>query len=74
MRNFIHDLVERGYQNRTIGIVENGRWAPTAAKKIKGMLEGSKNITFTETTVTIRSAMTDGNKAELTALAEELCR
>ena len=74
MRNFIHDLVERGYQNRTVGIVENGSWAPMAAKKIRAMLEGSKNITFTDTAVTIRSAMTDGNKAELLALAEELCR
>ena len=74
MRNFIHELVERGYKNRKIGIIENGSWAPMAAKKIKGMLEGSKDITFTDTTVTIRSAMTDSNKNELKLLAEELCK
>ena len=74
MRNFIHELTERGYQNRTIGLVENGSWAPTAAKKMRGMLEGGKNLTFTETTVTIRSAMNEQTKADLLALAEELCR
>ena len=74
MREFVHELVERGYQNRTVAIIENGSWAPTAAKKIKGMLEGSKNLTFTETTVTLRSAMNEQNKQELTALADELCR
>jgi len=74
MREFIHELTERGYQNRTIGIIENGSWAPMAAKKIRAMLEGSKNITFTDTTVTIRSAMTEENKKEIRALAEELCR
>ena len=74
MREFVHELVERGYQNRTVAIIENGSWAPTAAKKIKGMLEGSKNLTFTETTVTLRSSMNEQNKQELTALADELCR
>lgn len=74
MRNFIHELTERGYQNRTIGLVENGSWAPMAAKKMRGMLEGSKNLTFTETTVTLRSAMNEQTGADLSALAEELCR
>ena len=74
MRNFIHELAERGYQNRTVGLVENGSWAPTAVKKMRGMLEGGKNLTFTETTVTIRSAMNEQTKADLSALAAELCR
>ena len=74
MRNFIHELTERGYQNRTIGLVENGSWAPMAAKKMRGMLEGGKNLTFTETTVTLRSAMNEQTKADLSALAAELCR
>ncbi len=72
MRNFIHDLVERGYQNRTIGIIENGSWAPMAAKTIKKMFDGSKNLTFTDTTVTIRSALDAASTAQLEALAEEL--
>ncbi len=74
MREFIHELTERFWQNKTVGIVENGSWAPTAARKIKGMLEGSKNIEYTETTVTIRSAMNDDNKAQLRALAAEMCK
>ena len=74
MREFIHELTERGYQNRTVGIIENGSWAPMAAKKIRSMLEGGKGLTFTETTVSIRSAMNEDNKKELRALAEELCR
>ncbi len=74
MREFIHELNERGYQNRTVALIENGSWAPTAAKKMRAMLEGGKNITFTDTTVTIRSAMTEENKKELRAMAEELCK
>lgn len=72
MRTFIDHLTERNYQNRTIGIIENGSWAPNAAKVIKGMFEKSKNITFTDTTVTIRSAVSEENKAQLEALAAEL--
>lgn len=72
MKEFINHLTERNYQNRTIGIIENGTWAPTAAKVIKGMLENSKNIKFTDTTVTIRSAVSEENKAQLEALAAEL--
>lgn len=72
MKEFINHLTERNYQNRTIGIIENGTWAPTAAKVIKDMLENSKNIKFTDTTVTIRSAVSEENKAQLEALAAEL--
>ncbi|MBP5256089.1 MAG: flavin reductase, partial [Clostridia bacterium] len=74
MRTFIEHLTERGYQNRTIGLIENGSWAPLAAKVMKGMLEGCKNITFTDTTVHIKSAMNDTNKEQIEALAAELCR
>ncbi|MBO5023613.1 MAG: FprA family A-type flavoprotein [Clostridia bacterium] len=74
MREFIHELTERGYKNRTIGIIENGTWAPVAAKKIKSMLESSKNLTFTDTTVTLRSAMNEANKEQIKALAQELCK
>jgi flavorubredoxin len=74
MKHFILDLTERGYQNRTIGIIENGSWAPTAAKVIKGMFEKSKNITFTDTTVTIKSAVKAENIAQIDALADELMK
>ena len=74
MREFLHELLERGYQNRTVGIIENGTWAPTAAKTIKKLLEESKNISFTEMTVTLRSALSEANKAEIEALAKELCK
>ena len=74
MRNFISELVERGYQNRTIGIIENGSWAPVAAKKIRAMLEQSKNISFTDNTVTVRSALNEENKEQISALALELCK
>jgi flavorubredoxin len=57
-----------------LGLIENGSWAPVAAKTMRKMLESSKNLTFTDTTVTIRSAMTDENRAQLVALADELCR
>jgi flavorubredoxin len=74
MKHFILDLTERGYQNRTIGIIENGSWAPIAAKVIKGMFEKSKNITFTDTTVSIKSAVKAENIAQIEALAEELMK
>ena len=74
MREFINELVERSYQNRTIALIENGSWAPMAAKSMRAKLENCKNITFTENNVQIRSAMTDENKAQIEALAEELCR
>lgn len=71
MREFIEHLTERNYQNRTIALIENGTWAPNAAKVIKGMFESSKNIEFVDT-VTIKSAMTEENKAQLEALAAKL--
>lgn len=74
MRSFVDGLRERQYQNRTIGIIENGSWFPTAAKIIKGMLEKSKDITYTETTVTIKSAMNEENFKQLEALADELMK
>lgn len=72
MREFIAHLVERNFQNRTIGIIENGSWAPMAAKVIKAAFEKSKNITFTDTTVTIKSALNAESTAQVEALAQEL--
>ena len=74
MKEFIHHLTERNYQNRTIGLMENGTWAPVAAKIMKGMFEKSKNITFTENTVKILSALNDDSRSQIDALAEELCK
>ena len=74
MKEFIHHLTERNFQKRTVAFIENGSWAPLAAKVMKGMLEGSKNITYTDTTVKILSALSDESRAQLDALAEELCR
>ena len=72
MREFVNELTERGYRNRTIGIIENGSWMPMAAKKIKAMLEGSKDLTFTENTVTVHAAVNDQNREQIAALAAEL--
>ena len=74
MKTFIEHLTERGYKNRTIGLIENGSWAPTAAKTMLKMFEGSKNLTFTDTTVTIKSAVNAENESQIAALAEELCK
>jgi len=74
MREFIHELTERSYRNRTVGIIENGSWAPMAAKRIKAMLEGSVGLTFTDTVVTVRSALTDENKVAIKGLAKELIK
>lgn len=71
MREFIQHLTERNYQNRQVAFIENGSWAPAAAKEMKKLLEGCKNVTL-GSTVTIRSAMTEENKAQLDALADEL--
>ena len=73
MKEFIHHLTERNYQNRTVAFVENGTWAPTAAKVMAKMLECSKNLTFAETTVTIRSAVNEETIRAIDALAAELC-
>jgi flavorubredoxin len=74
MRTFIEHLTEREYQNRTVAFVENGTWAPCAAKKMKEMFEKSKKITFAETTVTIKSALNEASEAALAQLAEELAK
>lgn len=72
MNDFIHHLTERNYQNRTVGIIENGSWAAMAEKNIKKMLENSKNLTFTEAGVHIKSAVSAENAEEIKALAKEL--
>ncbi|MBQ2245373.1 MAG: FprA family A-type flavoprotein, partial [Oscillospiraceae bacterium] len=74
MKEFIHHLTERNYQDRTIGLMENGSWAPVAAKVMKTMFEKSRNITFTETSVKIMSALSDESRAQIDALAAELLR
>lgn len=74
MRQFIDHLTERNYQNRTIGFIENGTWAPAAAKIMKAMFEKSRNINYIDTTVTLRSAMTEENAEAIERMAEELCR
>ena len=72
MRTFIEHLTERNYQNRLVGLVENGSWAPAAARVMKGLFEKSKGIAFCENTVTILSAMNAETEAKLAALADEL--
>ena len=72
-KDFIHHLTERNYQNRTVAFIENGSWAPQAAKVMKNMLANSKNLTFAETTVRVLSALNEESKAQIDALAEELC-
>lgn len=72
MKEFIHHLTERGYQKRMIGLIENGTWASTAAKVMRDMLQNSKELQFTETTVTIKSALNEESEAQLNALAKEL--
>ena len=74
MREFIDHLTERSYQNRTVAFIENGSWAPLAAKVMKGMLENSKNITYAENTVKILSALNEDSLKQIDALADELCR
>lgn len=74
MREFIDHLTERNFQNRTVAFIENGSWAAQATKVMKKMLEGSKNLVFTDNNVSIKSAMSDANKEQLEALADELCK
>ena len=74
MKEFIHHLTERNYRSRTIGLVENGTWAPLAAKVMTKMFEGCKNLTFTDTTVRILSALNEDSKAQIEAMANELCQ
>lgn len=72
MREFINELTERNFQNRLVGIIENGSWAPMAAKVIKKMLENSKNITFADTVVTVKSAMKQNTADDIERLADEI--
>ena len=74
MRDFIEHLTDRNYQNRTVAFMENGSWAPTAARGMKSLLENSKNLTFAEHTVRILSALSDESRAQVDALADELCQ
>ena len=74
MHQFLTNLTERNFQNRTVAFIENGSWAPVATKVMKGMLEKSKNLTYTDTDITILSALNEESKNQLKALSEELCR
>ncbi len=74
MREFINHLTERNFANRTVAFIENGSWAPMAHKVMKGMLEKSKNITYTENNVKIMSALNDESMEQLDNLAQELCK
>lgn len=74
MKEFIHHLTERGFCNRTVGFIENGSWAPMAAKVMKNMLDGSKNLTYTENGVKIMSALNDESENAVCALASELSK
>ena len=74
MREFIHHLTERGYQNRTVAFMENGSWAPQAAKVMRRMLEDSKNLTFANTVVKIYSALSADSRQQIADLSAELCR
>ena len=73
MKEYIHHLTERNFRNRTVGLVENGSWAPLAAKVMKNMLSECKNLTFTETTVRILSALNETSSVQVDMLAKELC-
>lgn len=74
MQSFIDHLTARNYQGRTVGMIENGAWAPMAAKVMKKMLETSKNLTYTDTTVTVKCALNDASRAQIDALADEMCK
>lgn len=74
MREFINHLTERNFSNKTVGLIENGSWAPNAAKTMKGMLENCKNLNFAESGVKILSALNDTSKAEIEILASEMCK
>ena len=74
MKTFINHLTERNYQNRTVGFIENGSWAPTAARVMAGMLEKSKNLTLCEEKVSIKSSVTEETEAMIDRLADELMK
>ena len=73
MRQFIDCLTERNFKNRTVGFIENGSWAPVAARVMRGMLEKSKDITYADTLVTVKSALNEESRAAIKQLAKELC-
>ena len=73
MKTYLHALTERSFQNRTVGLIENGSWAPMAAKVMKNILAESKNLRFADTTVRVRSALNDESRQQIEALADELC-
>ena len=74
MKEFIHHLTERNFQNRTVGLVENGSWSPAAARVMREMLADCKKLTFTKTTVKILSALNEGSRTQIETMAGELCR
>lgn len=72
MRNYIESLTERNFQSRRVALMENGSWAPVAIKGMKGLLEKAKDLTYLENNIVLKSAMTEENRKQITALAEEL--
>ncbi|MBO5216095.1 MAG: flavin reductase [Clostridia bacterium] len=74
MREFINHLTERNFSNRTVGLIENGSWAPLAARIMRTMLEKSKNLTFADTVVTVKSALNEDSQKQIDELANELCK
>ena len=74
MRDFIQDITERNYQNRTVGFIENGSWAPMATKVMRGMLEKCKNLQYTQANVKLLSSLSEENREQIKALAKELCQ
>ena len=74
MKEFINHLTERNFQKRRVGLIENGSWAPTAAKTMKKMLEGCKELEFAETAVQIKSALSEQSKEQISTLAKELLK
>ena len=73
MRSFIDTLVEHGYKNRTVGIIENGSWAPTAAKVMKAKFENSQGIRFLENSITLKGGVSSENIEAIKAMADEIC-
>ena len=74
MKTFLHGLTERNFRGRTVGLIENGSWAPVAAKVMQQILSECRELRFTDTTVRIRSALDDASRAQLEAMADELTR
>lgn len=74
MREFLEELIERNFQNRTVALIENGSWAPVAARTIKKKLENSKNLKFIEPVITVRAALNEESKRQIEVLADELIK